>query len=439
MATNHYIFLIDKKTPFDEQVSQAFTDSINMFSKSSCIGGNNNHTNNKTKRMLSIVSIKSNGKASIVINEKITKTNALSLKIIKKTKSDKSSNYNNSNANKNDELNLVKALKLTSRLAVKAKDHIPVLIVFLFRQISSSHKVINTLNHMEHTFSNILLYSSISVTSNDNNVDSNGGRAVPEIQLNGLFRSRRFLETPFSIRTCFKQLISDYFVPTISLKLDFGTVIAYHALANIKNGGAVDHTAGNILWSDLKILEAQYARLGTSMSQQQQQNDNGMLCLKTLKLVCNSSISPEVIEHYPFIIVPYSYSENYTFVERNTNRISMILETLKRQDRSFILQYTSIKQSMITDSGKNIHKGNSKRKNDDDKRNVYYFILSPASNDNNVYYLYPVVNPENIVPLKQISRGRSYDINDSIAKKECDHYLLSLTNIGQFNPFEHFR
>eukprot|EP00943_MAST-04B_sp_MAST-4B-sp1_P006898 g6898.t1 len=387
--------------------------------------------------MLSIISIKSNGKASIVINEKITKTNALSLKIIKKTKSDKSSNYNNSTANKNDELNLVKALKLTSRLAAKARDHIPVLIVFLFRQISSSHSVIKTLNQMEHTFSNILLFSSISVTSNDTKVDSNDGQAVPGIQLNGLFRLRRFLETPFSICTCFKQLISEYFVPTISLKLDFGTVIAYHALVNMKNSGAVDPTAGNILWRDLKILEAQYARSGTSLSQEQQHDNNGMLCLKTLKLVCNSSISPEVIEHYPFIIVPHSYSENYTFVERNTNRISMILETLKRQDRSFILQYTSIKKSIITNSGKNIYKGKSK--NDDDKRNVYYFILSPASNDNNLYYLYPVVNPENIVPLKQISRGRSYDNNDPIAKKECDHYLLSLTNIGQFNPFEHFR
>ena len=437
MATNHYIFLIDKKTPYDEQISQAFTDSISMFSKSSFNGVNNNHTHNKAKHMLSIISIKSNGKASIVINEKITKTNALSLKIIKKTKSDKSSNYNNSTANKNDELNLVKALKLTSRLAAKARDHIPVLIVFLFRQISSSHSVIKTLNQMEHTFSNILLFSSISVTSNDTKVDSNDGQAVPGIQLNGLFRLRRFLETPFSICTCFKQLISEYFVPTISLKLDFGTVIAYHALVNMKNSGAVDPTAGSILWRDLKILEAQYARSGTSLSQEQQHDNNGMLCLKTLKLVCNSSISPEVIEHYPFIIVPHSYSENYTFVERNTNRISMILETLKRQDRSFILQYTSIKKSIITNSGKNIYKGKSK--NDDDKRNVYYFILSPASNDNNLYYLYPVVNPENIVPLKQISRGRSYDNNDPIAKKECDHYLLSLTNIGQFNPFEHFR
>ena len=81
---NHYIFLIDSKKPYDEQMSKEFTTSINIFSKASFNDSrNNNNNNNKISHMLSIVSIKSNGKSSIIMNEQITKTNTTSLKIMK--------------------------------------------------------------------------------------------------------------------------------------------------------------------------------------------------------------------------------------------------------------------------------------------------------------------------------------------------------------------
>ena len=401
------------------------------------------------------------------MNEQITKTNTTSLKIMKRPKVNNNNNNNNNNNSSsststskriNNDVDLIKALNLTSRLASKKTECIPILIVFLFRKISSTNDVINTLNRMEHVFSNILLHSSIS---------SNNGSLN---ELNGLFRLRRFLETPFSIRTCFKQLISDFFVPTISLKLDFGTVIGYNAIAktNYENNNVIiDHdqplTARNILWNDLKFLEEQCLKSGISFSQQQQDEDN-MLHLKTVKLVSNSSISPEVIECYPFVVAPHSLSENYNFIERNNNRISMIFETLKRQDRSFILQYTSFKKNI--NNSHHSHKNNKSKKKSSRKNNhtggcnkntviignennnnlnsntsldKYYFILSPAMNDDHLCYLYPIVDAETIVPLKHNSRGRSYDTNDTIAKEECENYFLSLTNIGQFNPFEHFR
>ncbi len=84
---NHYIFLIDSKKPYDEQMSKEFTTSINIFSKASFNDSrNNNNNNNKISHMLSIVSIKSNGKSSIIMNEQITKTNTTSLKIMKRPK-----------------------------------------------------------------------------------------------------------------------------------------------------------------------------------------------------------------------------------------------------------------------------------------------------------------------------------------------------------------
>ena len=67
---NHFIFVIDYPENYDESVANAFSESIRVFSKASFSLG-------KAPILVSIISIKSNGKVIVVMNEKVSKTNTV--------------------------------------------------------------------------------------------------------------------------------------------------------------------------------------------------------------------------------------------------------------------------------------------------------------------------------------------------------------------------
>ena len=151
-----------------------------------------------------------------------------------------------------DHVDVLKALKIASRLALKGRGYIPALVMFLFRDISFSSGITSKLNSMDEDFSTIVLYSSIS---------SKQCTASVKNRMNGIYQTYLFRESRFSIRTCFKQLISDFLLPAIFLKLDFGTVMAYSPVSQAIlvdseiNGFAykVDgnaENAANVLWKD---------------------------------------------------------------------------------------------------------------------------------------------------------------------------------------------
>ena len=151
-----------------------------------------------------------------------------------------------------DHVDVLKALKIASRLALKGRRYIPALVMFLFRDISFSSVITSKLNSMDEDFSTIVLYSSIS---------SKQCTASGKSGMNGIYQTYLFRESRFSIRTCFKQLISDFLLPAIFLKLDFGTVMAYSPVSQAIlvdseiNGFAykVDgnaENAANVLWKD---------------------------------------------------------------------------------------------------------------------------------------------------------------------------------------------
>ena len=60
---NHFIFVIDYPENYDESIANAFSESIRVFSKASFSLG-------KAPILVSIISIKSNGKVIVVMNEK---------------------------------------------------------------------------------------------------------------------------------------------------------------------------------------------------------------------------------------------------------------------------------------------------------------------------------------------------------------------------------
>ena len=67
----------------------------------------------------------------------------------------------------------------------------------------------------------------------------------------------------------------------------------------------------------------------------------------------------------------------------------------------------------------------------------YHYILSPARHSQR-YATYTLVNVQTLLPMKQISKGISYDKTDRVAQDECDSFFLALPNVGEFNPFDHF-
>ena len=408
---NHFIFVIDYPENYDENIANAFSESVRMFSKASFSLG-------KAPILVSIISIKSNGKVIVVMNEKVSKTNTVCLNVMKKSrvsehKRDKRTGH----------LDVLKALKIASRLALKGRRYIPALVMFLFRDISFSSVITSKLNSMDEDFSTIALYSSYSCKQ---------CTASGKNRMTGIYQTYLFRESRFSIRTCFKQLISDFLLPAIFLKLDFGTVMAYtpvsQAILDDSEVNEFAHTAdgnadnaANVLWKDYKSTR-----------------QKGMsLRLTTVKLVSNASISPEVVLGCPFIVVPNLDSDDFDLTERNNNRICMIQETLMQHNRSLVLRYTPQHLGNATQSNKNRKDGMETRKGALDEA-CYYYILSPARHSQSVCYLYPLVNVQTLLPMKQISKGISYDKTDRVAQDECDSFFLALPNVGEFNPFDHF-
>ena len=408
---NHFIFVIDYPENYDERIADAFSESVRMFSKSSFGLG-------KAPILVSIISIKSNGKVIVVMNEKISKTNTVRLNVIKKSRGAEHKRCRN-----NYHTDVLKALKIASRLALKERGYIPALVMFLFRDISSSPDIASKFGSMDEDFSTIILYSSVSCRQSTASVTSGAG---------GIYQTYLFRESRFSIRTCFKQLISDFLLPTMLLKLDFGTVMAYkpvsrdilgnseiNSFANSPNDDS--ENAVSVLWKEYQCLRQQ-----------------GMpLVLATTKLVSNESISPEVVLGCPFIVSPRLHSDDFDLMERNNNRICMVQETLNQQNRSLVLRYVPLRLKDATRSKKN-RKGGLETRNTTMDELCYHYILSPARHSPSVCYLYPLVNVQTLLPMKQISREISYDKTDRVAQDECDNFFLALSNVGEFNPFDHF-
>ena len=115
----------------------------------------------------------------------------------------------------------------------------------------------------------------------------------------------------------------------------------------------------------------------------------------------------------------------------------MVQETLNQENRSLVLRYIPLHLRNATQSNKNRKDGRETKKGALDET-CHHYILSPARHSQSVCYLYPLVNVQTLLPMKQISKGISYDKTDRVAQDECDSFFLALPNVGEFNPFDHF-
>ena len=161
------------------------------------------------------------------------------------------------------------------------------------------------------------------------------------------------------------------------------------------------------------------------------------LRLTTVKLVSNASISPEVVLGclsllflicIPMIsILRNEITTEYVWYKKLSNQ----------ENRSLVLRYIPLHLRNATQSNKNRKDGRETKKGVRRSLSSLY-SFARKQHSSSLCYLYPLVNVQTLLPMKQISKGISYDKTDRVAQDECDSFFLALSNVGEFNPLNIF-